>query len=98
MAQNESHHFIPQMYLRGFLDPEQVSKGQNLFQLLERSAAVAGSNPAFCRCLDDRALAQQGQNCPSTYSRGPRTVTLTIAGISGIMGTVTIRIPNPKLL
>lgn len=30
MGRTESHHFVPQLYLRGFLDPEQVAKGQNV--------------------------------------------------------------------
>ena len=29
-GQKKSHHFIPQFYLRGFLDPDQVAAGQNV--------------------------------------------------------------------
>lgn len=29
MAEKENQHFVPQMYLRGFLDPELVAKGQH---------------------------------------------------------------------
>ena len=30
MSGTESHHFVPQLYLRGFFDREQVAKGQNV--------------------------------------------------------------------
>jgi hypothetical protein len=55
MGETHWHHFVPAMYLRGFLDPDKITVRQNVLWVYEQGKKVRPKGP-------DRIAGEQGFN------------------------------------